>query len=549
MRKDALKKLFCLFLCALMLLCFVGCESDDTSSGAEPQGEQQTEEIKKGESISLLFCDSDTLNPYTAQTEINRQLCRLIFDPLVKTDNEFNPVLCVAKSVKIKGKECRVTLKNVKFSDGSSLKASDVVYSFNLAKDSDTSYGYKLYNIESVKASSNSEVVFSMKKKDPYCKNVLDFPIIKAESDKLTDSDGVVLPTIGSGRYVPKQDYSKLTLNKKYYGKKGAVKTIVLQVAPDAESISHYIEIGAADMYYTDISDGNIIRMSADKYSINLNNLVYIGINSSYGMLKEEALRHAISSALDRNAICSNSYYNNAIAATGFFNPAWSETASVQNIQTAANNKITVENLAEIGYNNLDSEGYYVNSSGNRLNFTLLVNSDNAVRVGAAKRIAQQLSSAGIKVTVVERKYSEYKKLLKSGSFQLYLGEVNITPNMDLSKLVSPKSSAVFGIPKVEKETKKEKSEESKEEGTEETSGENTQEVVLRNKSLEIINGFYKGVNTITDVATTLQTEMLIIPVCYRTGVLFCDETIKNVEKVSLSDIYFSIESYLIEHK
>lgn len=532
-----------------MLICLAGCGGKETVISGEEGEEQQAEEIKKGESISLLFCDSDTLDPYTAQTEINRQLCRLIFDPLVKTDNEFNPVLCLAKSVKIKGKECRVTLKNVKFSDGSSLKASDVVYSFNLAKESNSSYEYKLYNIEKAEASSKSEIVFSMKKKDPYCKNILDFPIIKAESDKLTDSDGVVLPTIGSGRYVPKQDYSKLTINKKYHGKKGTVKTIVLQVAPDAESISHYIEIGAADMYYTDISDGNIIRMSADKYSVNLNNLVYIGINSSYGMLKQEELRHAISSALDRNAVCSNSYYNNAIAATGFFNPVWSETASVQNIQTTANNKITVENLAEIGYNNLDSQGYYVNSSGNRLNFTLLVNSDNSLRVGAAKRIAQQLSSAGIKVTVIERKYSEYLKLLKSGDFQLYLGEVNITPNMDLTKLVSPKSSAVYGIPKVEKEKNKDKDKDEKEEGTEETSGENPKEVVLRNKSLEIINGFYDGVNTITDVATTLQTEMLIIPVCYRTGVLFCDESIKNVEKVSLSDIYFSIESYLIEEK
>ncbi len=533
-----------------MLISFVGCsDSEDTSSGTIADSEQQTEEIKKGKSISLLFCDSDTLNPYTAQTEINRQLCRLIFEPLVKTDNEFNPVLCVAKSVKIKGKKCYVKLKNIKFSDGSALRARDVVYSFNLAKDSKTYYGYKLYNIESVKASSSNEVVFSMKKKDPYCKNVLDFPIIKAESDKLTDSDGVVLPTIGSGRYVPKQDYSKLTLNKKYYGKKGSIKTITLQVAPDAESIAHCIEIGAADMYYTDISDGNIIRMSADKYSINLNNLVYIGINSSYGMLKEEALRHAISSALDRKAICSNSYYNNAIAATGFFNPVWSETASVQNIQITANNKITVENLAEIGYNNLDSEGYYVNSSGNRLNFTLLVNSDNRVRVSAAKRIAQQLSNAGIRITVIERKYSEYLKLLKSGNFQLYLGEVNVTPNMDLTRLVSPKSSAVYGIPKVEKKTdKKDKGEKDKETDgeTEETSGENPKEVVVRNKSLEIINGFYDGVNTITDVATTLQTEMLIIPVCYRTGVLFCDEKIKNVENASRSDIYFSIESYSI---
>ncbi len=541
-----MKKLFCLLLCVALLFCFTGCDEANTSSGnVGSQVQKPTENVKHKDNISLLFCSSDTLNPYTAQTEINRQLCRLVFDPLVKTDNEFNPVLCLAKGVTIKDKECRVAIKSVKFSDGSAVTAQDVVYSFSAAKASETAYAYKLYNIESATATSGSEVLFTMKKSDPYCKNVLDFPIIKAESDKRTDSDGVILPTIGCGRYVPKSDYSVLVLNEKYYGKKGAIKSIALQVAPDKESISHYIEIGAADMYYTDISDGNIIRMSADKYSINLNNLVYIGINSSYGMLKEESVRHAISSAIDRSAVCSSSYYNNAVAATGFFNPVWSETASVQNIQTTANKKITVENLAEIGYNNLDSDGYYVNSSGNALNLTLLVNKENSIRVGAAHRIASQISNAGIKVTVVERKYSEYVSLLKSGNFQLYLGEVNITPNMDLTSLVSPNSSAVYGIPFVEEET----TEETQTDEQSEDNSQTTEKYVKTNKSLEIIKGFYDGKNSVNDVATTLQTEMLLIPICYRTGVLFCDENIKNVKNASQSDIYFSIESYLVEEK
>ena len=68
---------------------------------------------------------------------------------------------------------------------------------------------------------------------------------------------------------------TKLTVNTKYYGGSLNINEIRLINAPDSESVSHYVEVGAADMYYSDISDGNIVRMSGKKVSINLNRDVY----------------------------------------------------------------------------------------------------------------------------------------------------------------------------------------------------------------------------------------------------------------------------------
>ena len=51
----------------------------------------------------------------------------------------------MAQSAEVKGKECTVSLKSRYFSDGTALTAEDVVYSFNLAKKSNTEYAYKLY--------------------------------------------------------------------------------------------------------------------------------------------------------------------------------------------------------------------------------------------------------------------------------------------------------------------------------------------------------------------------------------------------------------------
>ena len=310
--------------------------------------------------------------------------------------------------------------------------------------------------------------------------------------------------------------------------------------APDSDAVGHYVEIGAADMYYSDISDGNILRMSGKKVNINLNHLIYIGANLSDEQLSLNALRLAISSGLDRKEICRDGYFNNALPANGFFNPAWEAVKSVQNINLQANKEITVENLEEIGYNKLDGEGVRTNSAGKKLKFELLVNKENRLRVSAAKIIASRLSEYGISVRVAEKSFADYTAALSSGNFQLYLAEVAITPNMDISSLVTEGGSAAYGI-----KTANKNNADGKTEPAADTLGnQQTEEKSLT--AAELVNGFYAGTNTLADLASVLQTEMPVIPICYRTGVLFYNDKIENVNNSSCSDIYFSIDSYSV---
>lgn len=522
------KKIFAVVLCLVCILTFAGCKKTPDSNTSS---EVQTVTDKKLKNyITLLYSSNDTFNPYTAETDINRQLCRLIYEPLVKLDNNFNPVYSIAESVKCEGAVCTVKLKPTVFSDGSALTSNDVVYSYNLAKSSKTVYGAELYEVISVSAPDSSTVVFNLNKSDPYFINVLDFPILKSGSDKITDSDSVLQPPIGSGRYKVAESLDSLVINPNYSDKKGNITNINLINAPDTDSVSHYVEIGAADIYYNDLSDGKIIRMSGQKFDINLNSLIYIGINRNSGILAEEALRQALSSGIDRTKICSNAYYNNALPATGFFNPVWSEVKSIQNIQIEANSQITVENLEKIGYNILDNEGKRKNNKGNTLKFTLLVNSENRLKAQAASLVAKQLSQYGITVKVVEKNYTAYIESLKKGEFELFLGEIKLSDNMDFSCMLLPEGSAAYGT-----KTKAE-AEEKTEEANESTSS---------NRPLDVLNGFYSGKNTLADLASVLQTDMPFVPICYRTGALFCNDSIENISNSSASDIYFSITKYI----
>ncbi len=526
------------FLSILLAVCltftFCACGENTQSPQQDNETVSQTETSTKSRSyITLLYSSADSFNPYKVTSEVNRQITKLLYEPLVRISDSFQPVNALAKSIDLDGKVCRVTLRNAVFSDGTAVAADDVVYSYNAAKASNTAYAKQLYAVQSVTEEGSDTVVFTLTKSDPYFANVLDFPIIKKGSDTLTDSDSVSLPPVGAGRYRLNKSCDGLVINKKYYGKKGEIKKIVLINAPDYESVDHYTEIGAADMYFSDISDGTITRMSGKRAEINLNNLVYIGINQNYAPLNQKEMRQALSSAINRTKVCEEAFYNNALPAAGVFHPAWKETKSVQNLETAANNEITVENLEEIGYNRVNSQGIRINSNEITLQFTLLVNSENRIRVLAANTLATQLKAAGIGITVVEKPYKEYKADLKKGNFQLYLGEVKLTNNMDVSALFVKNGSAAYGLPKttVTKKTAKGKTSTVKYKTTE---------------SQVVLSEFYKGKTTVKDVASVLQTDMAIVPVCYRTGVLFYNQEISNVNNSSFSDIYFSIDSYLI---
>lgn len=543
-----IKQFLSILTAVAICLCIFGCENNPavTSSGTVSENKSQT--VKTLDYITLLYSASDSFNPYTVKTEINRQLCMLLYQSLITLDNEFEPQYILAKTIDLKGKKCVITLNDAVFSDGSTVTADDVVYSCRLAMKSKGSYSKKLYEVKSVSAADSKTVEFTLNKTDHYFINLLDFPIIKSKSDTVTDSDSVLQPPIGSGRFKVSEDKKGLVINTKFSGKKGNIKKISLINAPDNESVTHYAQIGASDMFYSDISDGNILRISGNKFDINLNNLVYIGINRNNPTLNLYEIRQALSTGIDRTKICRDSYYNNAIAATGFFNPVWKATSSVQNIEITQNKEITIENLEKIGYNKLDSKGIRKKTNGDTLSFTLLVNSENRIRVAAANTIASQLLELGIKIKVIEKPFKQYRECLIKGDFQLFLGEVKLTDNMDISCLVIEGGSSAYGLYD-ESDKKDDKSD--KNESVDKSDGEKeTEDNKIPDLSAlapgEVVKGFYEGKNTITDIAAVLQNDMPFVPVCYRTGVLFCNDNIENIDSYSQSNIYSSIDSYII---
>lgn len=511
-----MKRYIALILCAVLLFSLSGCKKESKKGKKTSETAVQETECE----LTLLYSKTDGFNPYTAKSSENRQLCSLLFDPLLNLKSDFTVEYCIASSAEVSASACTVHLRALNFTDGSPITSSDVVYSYSLARGAVYSgYPAALSEITAVSAPDPYTVVFTAAYLDPYILNLLTFPIIKNGTAGRTDSDGVELAPVGSGKYTVSADGTSLIRNDNYYGVAGDIKTVKLLNAPDSESISHYIEAGTADLYFTDADAGQIVRMSGKRSQVNINRLVYIGVNSTYGDLSSKEARYAISSAVDRKEIVTSAYYGVASSATSFFNPSLADARPTASLEETANAEITVENLSKIGYNVKDEDGYYVNKSDKRLSFSLLVNSDNVSRLSAARLVAAQCKNAGIEITVEEENFQNYTNRLASGNFQLYIGEIQILPNMDLAPLVVPGGTASYGV-------------------TETPTGNNQLTVS------QAIAKYRSGALGVADLSGVMLTAMPQIPLCYRNGLLFYSDKIQSGVEGLPSNIYYSIEKY-----
>ena len=509
-----LKRIFSLFLCFTICLLICGCKNSKNGNNLANQAQNAQ---ANNNQISLLYCANDTYDPYKLISKSNFVLCQLLYDPLYKTDNNFEPIAVLAQNAVQEGTKWTISLKQANFTDSTPLTAQDVIFSFELAKNCPI-YSSGLSYVESVTA-SNNDVIFELSINDPYFKNVLNFPIIKTGSNAIYNEDNVLAAPIGTGRYILNQEKNGLNINENYFGEKGSIGYIKLIDAPDSESISHYVEVGATDIYYADTSEGSIIRMSGKKEIINRNVLVYIGINDNNWLFKDINIRYAVSSALDREKIVTSAFFGNAIAATGPFHPAFKAVTGYQTSPTNANKEISIENLNKIGYNKLNEDGYRVDSLGNVIEISLLVNKENSQRLAAADMIVSQLKDVGLKVKVVSLPYNEYLEALESGTFELYLGEIKLDNNFDITELVIEGGRCAFGKVNNPDDT-----------------------VSIEN----VINEYKSGSASITNVITALQAQMPFIPICYRSGIVFYNENIQDGLDFSEDDLFLSIERLTI---
>ncbi len=546
------KRFLAVILSAILLLSCIGCKSDseNAENASSNQSGTDTTTVPK---LTLLYSANDSLNPYKAESLLNRRLSLLMYDPLVKLDSKLQPRFVLADSIEFDGKDCVITLKNALFSDGTQVTAEDVVFSMDAALSSElTAFKQQLSNVKSYKADENGKFRVTLNKVDPYFANLLDFPIIKKGSDELVDENKIALPPVGSGAYIFDTKEELLTVNTKYSLGSPAVLTINLIDAPDSAVEKYNLEVGNVSIYYTDLSDGIVPPMSGNSSTLALNNLIYLGVNLNNTFLRKAEMRYALAAAIDRTAVCNDAYFGYATPALGLFNSVWNDAGSLQNLTKTADLENVVAILKDIGYNSKDEEGFFVNSKGKPITFKLIVNNENDRRLKTAELLKKQLETAGFKIELVTLEWDKYVEALTFGNFDLYLAETKLPNNMDVTELVTSNGSLSYGIP-APKPAENDPTDSTKtdedgqvDETTQDSDSDNKQSnnsVLVSSVPLldDAVHGFYNEKLSLVDIINAFNAEMPLIPVCHRQGLTSCSPEINAENMSSLSDAYFGI--------
>ena len=513
---------------ALLLSVFVGCDTPDYDwKSAEElrtqlyhaslDTENEFDVSKSGETdLVLPYTADDTFNPYYCQSTLTRNICYLMYDSLLQMSPDYEPEYIIAKSVTVDHTIVTVQVRSgIVFSNGAKLTAEDVSYSFYLATQKGSIYRENLENVASC-SMKGMTVTFMMQNENVNAFRVLDFPIVHFDPSANKD-----LPPIGSGRYkfammedgvTPNK--SLLVRNHKWYNPdKVQIETIGLKELPTVESIVHSIEIGTVSYLYTDMRDGTPQSVSADYRKVDLNNLLYLGLNTNDVSLADENVRRALSAAISTNEVAAAGFGGMAMGATGPFTPRWKEAAQYQTGTGRASVKTASEYLDQAGYV-FYNDGIREDQSGKQLSFNLLICRNNSRHRAAAENIKTQLAKVGVNVDITEISGEGMIKRAGEGKYHLYLAEYAVLGDMDIGKLFTPGEGLYNGPRPYD--------------------------------SVRTYTSYRLGQGTLEDFITAFQNELPFIPICYRMGMVVYARTLDGVEDISEDQPFYHMETWTV---
>ncbi len=484
-----MQKRLCLILAVLLALCLTGCNDLPETTDPIPDTEgtvaenESSGDTAANRQMALAYSHDDTLNPFSATTEVNCQLTGLLYEGLTAIGEDFAPTLALASKVeKTDDTHLTATLrKGAVFSDGSAVTPEDVTTSFKEAKKSQR-YRKLLQNVSSATI-KDGKIVFAVSS-TVNAKACLIFPVVKAST--LTDKEGEA--PLGTGPYVIKSTKTGHQLKKNPQYTAGLpYATVALQHLPNRPARQHGLSSGEITYCYDDLSEGDVPRLSGASRSVEMNSLVFLGVNGAKGELKKAQVRKALSLLLDRGATITTAYTGWAKASAYPFHPDWKQ------MKSKTGTIITDVDTALSLLDEADCKPY----GGKRLELELIYSTHRTDRAKVADTIRTQLEVGGVAVTLVPLEEEEYLKRLKSGKYDLYVGEIYLTADHSLRPLLAG-GDASYGISK---------------------SGD----------TAKAYGKYLSGDSTLAEFLEVFAEDMPYIPLCWRNGVAAYDRRLTAV--------------------
>lgn len=339
-----MKTLFLLFLTSV--LC-TGCNSD-------------VEKTAKQNTLNLsIIEDPHSLDPRIVRMIRDLSLVKQLFDGLTRIDRNGDPQPAVAEMIEISEDGLTYTfhLRDVKWSNGDPVLASDFVYAWStvLSPDFPTDYAHMLYPIKNGKlikegkcaldslgarACDDKTLVVQLENPTPYFLELLAFPTSFPVSARVATKDSKwALPP--GDRFVSNGPFSiatwmpdnTLVLKKsETYWEKEQVKLdgICLSVIPDNTTESYLYEKGELDWLGQPLSNNissellSELKKSGQLNSYSVAGTYWLKYNTGRLPFNDKTIRQAFAYAISREKIISHILRGSQKSAQGVLPPCMS---------------------------------------------------------------------------------------------------------------------------------------------------------------------------------------------------------------------------------
>lgn len=401
-------------------------------------------EYEKGDRLYLASNPFDTLNPVTSASADTYYLSKLIYNSLFDYTDTFGvtPELVESYTVDTEKATVDITLKSgIKWHDGSALTSKDVRFTINAIK----SYGKKgIYydkaaKIRYVSIDGDLNLTIQFRNKNEGTLDDLTFPVLPDSQYSsigkfLGDKENFV--PVGTGQYKYKSynylEQLQLEPNPAYFGSV-APQEIYVAILPDKSLAPNMMEIDAVTCYADDDPDRRslVLDKNFKMYDMISNDVEFMVFNQNRAPFNKKIARQAAAYSIDIKNILKKGYMNDGVLADNLYYPGFlgvpeTQTHYLKDIQKAK----TL--FAQAGYKDRDMNGKLTDSKNKEAAITILVNSDNAMRSGAAKLIAKDLDSVGFLTTVKSVPWAEYIKLIEKKDFDILITGYNMQASYDL---------------------------------------------------------------------------------------------------------------------
>ncbi|MDD3164952.1 MAG: ABC transporter substrate-binding protein [Oscillospiraceae bacterium] len=423
--RSNLHRLFALALCLALT---AGCGTAAAPVAVPQDAPVQSAPIETVDDTAamipaLAYDPNYSVNPFTTRSQTNRVFLPLCYESLFQLADDFtaSPLLCQNLSISDDEKAYTLTLRSgVLFTDGTPLRAQDVIYSLQTAAATDY-FGSRLRRMTGISADVSGAITITLSTPYSNFAALLDVPIVKEGT-----ANAAVPVGTGAYRLSVSDSGGRLTHQNSWWNDAPTAfsdSDITLLPLANAEDLRTAFEQGQLGMVCLDPNENRYVyHCDFELWNCPTTLMEYLGFNSLRNLFSDATLRKAVTLAIDRETLTKTYYGSFAMPATL---PA-SPLAACYDQTLAAQYAYDADACAKLlAGKDLSDEGIF------------LVCSEQPLLVDTAQWICEQLRALGFQLTVRAVGRAAYDSALQNGNFDLYLGMVRLTADFDLSSFFS----------------------------------------------------------------------------------------------------------------